>query len=649
MISKRKEYKMETKTIPVVGMACASCSAHVEKKLNSLEGVRSAAVSLPGRSALVEYDPSKISLEQMKAEINGIGYDLIIDEEASVSEIENREYTILKRKTILSWIFSLLVMSISMGWIHLGNRDIANQTSMLISLVNLFVCGWVFYRNAWKQLTHVTANMDTLVALSTGISFLFSTFNTFWGDAVWTPQGIEWHTYFDASVMIITFVLTGRLLEEKARKSTASSIRELMGLAPKTAHLVREGKIEEVPLATIEVGDVLEVKAGEKIPVDGDVCQAESFMTVDGAYVDESMITGEPNPALKKMGAKVLAGTILAQGKLRFRAKQIGEDTALAHIIKMVQQAQGSKAPVQRAVDKVALVFVPTVAAIALLTFILWWAIGGNDELPHAILSAVAVLVIACPCALGLATPTALMVGIGKAAKKNILIKDATALENIRNINAMVMDKTGTLTIPNQQIDFTKSDQLPLEERETLKPHAQQAIQELKEQGVDVYLMSGDKDDAVRYWADKAGIGHYQSKVLPQDKENLVRTLQQEGKKVAMVGDGINDTQALALADVSIAMAKGTDVAMDVAQVTLMGDDLRRIPEAITLSRKTVTMIKENLFWAFIYNLVCIPLAAGALHVFGIDFQITPTWASALMAFSSVSVVLNSLRLKFVK
>lgn len=640
---------METKTIPVVGMACASCSAHVEKKLNSLEGVRSAAVSLPGRSALVEYDPSKISLEQMKAEINGIGYDLIIDEEASVSEIENREYTILKRKTILSWIFSLLVMSISMGWIHLGNRDIANQTSMLISLVNLFVCGWVFYRNAWKQLTHVTANMDTLVALSTGISFLFSTFNTFWGDAVWTPQGIEWHTYFDASVMIITFVLTGRLLEEKARKSTASSIRELMGLAPKTAHLVREGKIEEVPLATIEVGDVLEVKAGEKIPVDGDVCQAESFMTVDGAYVDESMITGEPNPALKKMGAKVLAGTILAQGKLRFRAKQIGEDTALAHIIKMVQQAQGSKAPVQRAVDKVALVFVPTVAAIALLTFILWWAIGGNDELPHAILSAVAVLVIACPCALGLATPTALMVGIGKAAKKNILIKDATALENIRNINAMVMDKTGTLTIPNQQIDFTKSDQLPLEERETLKPHAQQAIQELKEQGVDVYLMSGDKDDAVRYWADKAGIGHYQSKVLPQDKENLVRTLQQEGKKVAMVGDGINDTQALALADVSIAMAKGTDVAMDVAQVTLMGDDLRRIPEAIKLSRKTVTMIKENLFWAFIYNLVCIPLAAGALHVFGIDFQITPTWASALMAFSSVSVVLNSLRLKFVK
>ena len=649
MISNRKENNMETKTIPVVGMACASCSAHVERKLNSLQGVQSASVSLPGRSALVEYDPSVISLEQMKAEINGIGYDLIIDQETSVTEIENRAYTVLKRKTILSWVFSLLVMSISMGWIHLGNRDVANQTSMLISLLNLFVCGRVFFRNAWKQLSHMTANMDTLVALSTGISFLFSTFNTFWGDAVWASKGIEWHTYFDASVMIITFVLTGRLLEEKARKSTASSIRELMGLAPKTAHLVREGKVEEVPLSTIEVGDVLEVKAGEKIPVDGDVSQAESFMTADGAYVDESMITGEPNPALKKMGAKVLAGTILAQGKLRFRAKQIGEDTALAHIIKMVQQAQGSKAPVQRAVDKVALVFVPTVAAIALLTFILWWAIGGNDELPHAILSAVAVLVIACPCALGLATPTALMVGIGKAAKKNILIKDATALENIRNINAMVMDKTGTLTIPNQQIDFTKSDQLPLEERETLKPHAQQAIQELKEQGVDVYLMSGDKDDAVRYWADKAGIGHYQSKVLPQDKENLVRTLQQEGKKVAMVGDGINDTQALALADVSIAMAKGTDVAMDVAQVTLMGDDLRRIPEAITLSRKTVTMIKENLFWAFIYNLVCIPLAAGALHVFGIDFQITPTWASALMAFSSVSVVLNSLRLKFVK
>ena len=410
---------------------------------------------------------------------------------------------------------------------------------------------------------------------------------------------------------------------------------------------MKGSQVEEVPISTIQVGDMLEVRAGEKIPVDGVVAWANSFMLEDGAYVDESMISGEPTPALKQKGGKVLAGTVIQQGKLRFRAREIGENTALAHIIRMVQEAQGSKAPVQRVVDKMARIFVPIVGAIALLTFLVWWAIGGNAMLPQAIISAVAVLVVACPCAMGLATPTALMVGIGKAAENNILIKDAAALENIRNIDTLVIDKTGTLTIPNQNIDFTKADNLPLEQRETLKPKAQEAMKELQESDVEVYMMSGDKEEAAKYWAEKAGIKHYQSKVLPADKENLVKKLQSEGHKVAMVGDGINDTQALALADVSIAIGKGTDVAMDVAQMTLMGDDLTRIPEAIKLSRSTVSMIHQNLFWAFIYNIVCIPLAAGVLHIFGIDFQLTPMWASALMACYSVSVILNSLRLKF--
>uniref|UniRef100_A0AB33JBT8 Heavy metal translocating P-type ATPase n=1 Tax=Prevotella sp. GTC17260 TaxID=3236796 RepID=A0AB33JBT8_9BACT len=638
---------MEKRTIPVVGMACSACSANVERRLNALEGISMASVSLPGRSALVEYDPQIISLEKMKSEINAIGYDMIIESDRSVVEIERCEYQLLRRKTILSWVFSILVMSVSMGWIAVSNRDIANQAAMLLALANFVYCGRGFFVSAARQMSHGTANMDTLVALSTSIAFLFSTFNTFWGTTVWGARGIEWHTYFDASVMIITFVLTGRLLEEKAKNGTASSIRALMGLAPKTAHVVKGAEIDEVPISTIAVGDVLEVHPGEKVPVDGDVTWANSFMQEDGAYVDESMITGEPIPALKQVGSKVLAGTIVQQGKLRFRARQIGEDTALAHIIRMVQEAQGSKAPVQRVVDRVALVFVPVVAAIALLTFIIWWMVGGNAMLPQAILSAVAVLVIACPCAMGLATPTALMVGIGKAAQENVLIKDASALESMRTVNAVVIDKTGTITIPNRNVDFTKADELPLEERESLKPHAREAMEELQGMGIEVYMMSGDKEDAARYWAEKAGIRHYRSKVLPQDKENLVRRLQAEGKRVAMIGDGINDTQALALADVSVAMGRGTDVAMDVAQVTLMSDDLRRIPEAIRLSKKTVRMIGQNLFWAFVYNIVCIPLAAGVLHIVGINFQITPMWASALMAFSSVSVVLNSLRLKF--
>lgn len=640
------------KTIPVIGMACSVCAANVERKLNSLDGINSATVSLAGRTALVDFNPEQITLEDMKREISNAGYDLVIEEDRSAEEINRREFTLLKRKTIGSWIFTLLVMAFSMGWISMGaeselaTRDINNQMALIIALVNMIWCGKGFYISAWKQLKHATANMDSLVALSTMIAFLLSSFNTFWGDDVWGTRGIEWHTYFDASVMIITFVLTGRCLEEKAKDSTASSIRHLMGLQPKTARLIDGDKIEEVPLSTIGRGDVIEVRAGEKIPVDGIVTEAESFMTADAAYIDEAMITGEPTPVAKRKGDTVMAGTIPSQGKLRMRAMQIGEKTALAQIIRMVQEAQVSKAPVQRIVDQAALVFVPVVAAIALVTFIVWWAIGGNAALPQAILSAVAVLVIACPCAMGLATPTALMVGMGKAAEKQILIKDAAALERLRKVNALVIDKTGTLTIPNQNVDFTKADDIDLETRETLKPNAAEAMSILQKEGIEVWMMSGDKEEAASYWAQKAGIQHYQSKVKPDDKQALVKKLQEEGKRVMMVGDGINDTQALALADVSMAIGKGTDVAMDVAQVTLMGDDLLAIPEAVKLSRKTVSMIWQNLFWAFVYNIVCIPLAAGALHIFGIDFQITPMWASGLMACSSLSVVLNSLRLK---
>ncbi len=635
-------------------MACSVCSANVEKKLQSLKGINSASVSLASRTALVDYNPDIISLEDMKREISNAGYDLVIENDRSVEEINRREFTLLRRRTLASWLFAILTMCFSMGWIsHTGS--FANQICLLLTLANLLYCGKQFYVSAWKQLLHHTANMDSLVALSTLIAFLFSTFNTFFGEMVWGARGIEWHTYFDASVMIITFVLTGRCLEEKAKDSTASSIRQLMGMQPKTARLVTrekmEGtndyKMEEVPISTIQIGDMIEVRAGEKIPVDGVVTQAESFMTADAAYVDEAMISGEPTPAMKKAGDNVLAGTIPSQGKLRMRAKQIGENTALAHIIRMVQEAQGSKAPVQRIVDKAAVVFVPVVAAIAFFTFLVWLIVGGNGALPQAILSAVAVLVIACPCAMGLATPTALMVGIGKAAQKQILIKDASALENLRKVDALVIDKTGTLTIPNPNIDFTRQDQLSLQERESLKPHAKEAMTALRQEGIEVYMMSGDKEEAARYWAQEAGIGNYHSKVLPGDKQALVKTLQQQGKRVAMVGDGINDTQALALADVSIAIGRGTDVAMDVAQITLMGDDLMALPDAVVLSRKTVGMIWQNLFWAFVYNIVCIPLAAGALHIFGIDFQITPMWASGLMACSSLSVVLNSLRLRW--
>lgn len=629
---------MEKKILPVLGMACAGCSANVERKLKAMDGIKSVSVSLPGRTAMVEYDEKIVTPADMKREIDAAGFELIIDEETRVDTLEKNSYRLLLRRTALSWLFALLTMSVSMGWVSAGSPDASNQVLLIICIVNMIYCGRQFYLNAWRLLLHRSANMDTLVAMSTLMSFGFSVFNTFWGSSFWGSRGIEWHTYYDASVMIITFVLTGRSLEERAKKSTASAIRSLMGLVPRMVHIVRNGDVTDVPLAAVSVGDVVEVRKGEKIPVDG-------TLTEGTGYVDESMISGEPLPVSKSTAARVLAGTIVSEGTLRFRAEQVGQHTMLANIIRMVQEAQGSKAPVQRLVDKVALVFVPCVLAVSVLTFVLWLLIGGESVLPQALLSAISVLVIACPCAMGLATPTALMVGIGKAAQCGILVKDATAVEQMCKVDALVIDKTGTLTIPNKDVDFKSAENIALEDREQLKPHAVEAISMLKARGIEVWMMSGDKEEAAAYWAKKVGIDHWKSCCMPQDKEDIVRHLQLQGKTVAMVGDGINDSQALALADVSIAMARGTDVAMDVAQVTLMGDDLRRIADACRLSHNTVAMIRQNLFWAFVYNIICIPLAAGALRLFGVDFQITPMWASALMAMSSVSVVTNSLRL----
>lgn len=633
---------MEKKILPVLGMACAGCSANVERRLKAMDGMKSVAVSLPGRTAMVEYDESKVTPADMKKVVDAAGFELIIDEETRVDTIEKNSYRLQLRRMAVSWVLALLTMAVSMGWLAVGGRDAANQTMLIIALANMAYCGRQFYANAWRLLVHRSANMDTLVAMSTAISFLFSVFNTFWGEQFWGARGIEWHTYYDASVMIITFVLTGRCLEERAKKSTASAIRSLMGLVPKQAHAVSMGEVCDVPLAAVAKGDIVEVRQGEKVPVDGVVSEGEGG-------VDESMISGEPLLVGKYAGDRLLAGTIVGEGCLRFRAEQVGSETVLANIIRMVEEAQGSKAPVQRFVDKAALVFVPCVLLLAVLTFVVWMVVGGEAMLPQALLSAVSVLVIACPCAMGLATPTALMVGIGKAAQRGILVKDATAVEQLCRVNAVVIDKTGTLTVPNKDINFKLADDVAIDQRERLKPHAAEAVELLQERGVEVWMMSGDKEEAAAYWAGKTGIKHWKSRCMPQDKENMVRSLQTEGKCVAMVGDGINDSQALALADVSIAMGRGTDVAMDVAQVTLMGDDLRRIPEACQLSQRTVGMIRQNLFWAFIYNIVCIPLAAGLPHVFGFNIQITPMWASALMAMSSVSVVTNSLRLKYKK
>lgn len=631
---------LRKQTFPVVGMACVACAANVERKLASLHGVSQAVVSLAERVVIVSYETSVVTPKDMKREINAIGYDLIIDEDTSVEEIGRRQWRVLVRKTVVSWLLSVACMSVTMGWVSVGGRGAALQVALLIALANMLFCGKSFYVKAVRLLRGKSAGMDTLVALSTSITFFFSSYNVFWGDVS--------QVYFDSCGMIISFVLTGMMLEEKAKDGTATSIRRLMRMTPKTARVVSGGETREVPISTISVGDIIEVGAGEKIPVDGEVISAESFMTADAAYVDESMITGEPTPAEKRKGSRVLAGTTPSQGKMRMRARQVGADTALAHIVSTVREAAASKAPAQRIADKAVAVFVPVVGLVALTTLILWLAIGGTEMLPQAIASAVTVMAIACPCAMGLATPAAIMVGIGKASDNHILIKDAAALERMRKIDVLVTDKTGTLTIPNKSVDFTAADSLEPEERETLKKNAAEAIMALRRQGIEVWMMSGDREEAAAYWAKRLGIGHYKYGCLPHDKQRLVEDLKAGGKTVAMVGDGINDTQALALADVSIAVAGGTDVAIDAAQVTLMGDDLNALPRMVELSRQTTATIRQNLFWAFAYNLLCIPIAAGVLHLFYANppIQFTPAWGSALMAMSSLSVLANSLRLK---
>lgn len=625
------------KTYPVIGMACAGCTAQVERTLKAVNGVSEATVSLATRCATVTFDEQNVDAQQLREAVAAAGYELVTDETQSADTLQRGEYVRLRRKVAWAWLFAVSTMAVSMEWVSVGATAMRNQLSLLLALGGLVVCASQFYVRAGRQLLHRSATMDTLVALSTAVSFAFSTAATLY------PQ-TGWPTYFDASIMIVAFVLTGRLLEEKAKDSTAASLRRLMGLQPKTAHLVSGETTCEVPLTTIEPGDIIEVRAGEHIPVDGTVIWAESFMTPDAAYVDESSLTGEPTPTRKQQGDTVMAGTAPSQGRLRLRARQVGAQTALAHIIHTVQTAQNSKAPVQRITDRMVEWFVPIVASLSLLTLAAWWL--ASDNLPEAVVHGVAVLVVACPCALGLATPTALMVGMGKAAEHQILIKDAATLERVRSVTAMVVDKTGTLTHPNDVVDFTLADTLAVEERETLRPHAAEAMAMLHDMGVEVWMMSGDREEAVAHWAGKLGITRYQSGAHPEDKEALVRRLQAEGKIVAMVGDGINDTSALALADVSVAMSKGTDVAMDVAGATLMSDDLRRLPEAIVLSRQTVKMIGQNLFWALAYNVICIPLAAGVPQAFGIDMALTPSVAAVLMALSSVSVVLNSLRLR---
>ncbi len=564
----------------------------------------------------------------MRDALEGAGYELIIEAQEQVVSIEQNRLKQTTRRTILAWAFTLLTMSVTMGWVNVGDANATGQVAFLLSLACLIFCARPFYVSAVKQALHGSAGMDTLVALSTFISFIFSSFNTFGGDSFWAAHGLEANIWYESVVMIIAFVLTGRLLEERAKRSTTSAIRSMMSLQPRTARIVDDkGAENEVPISTIVEDDIVCIKAGDKIPVDG-------LLTEGSASVDESMMTGESVDVEKVVGSRVLAGTIVRSGNARIRATETGSKTALAGMIRMVEEAQNSKAPVQREVDKIALVFVPIVLLLSVLTFVVWLIFGGTEMLPRAILSAVTVLVIACPCAMGLATPTAITVGIGRAAKKGILIKDAVALEKMRQIDALVIDKTGTITTSSP-------------EGETLKPSAKEAITDLKNSGIEIIMMSGDTEERASHWAKEAGIENYKSRVTPQDKQDMVRALQQQNRTVAMVGDGINDSQALASADVSIAIGQGTDIAMEIAQATLMTPNLTAINEGIQTSRLTVKTIHQNLFWAFIYNIICIPLAAGLPYLFGSDFIVTPMLASALMAFSSVSVVLNSLRIKY--
>ncbi len=743
--TKKKNHKQGVKeSFPVTGMTCASCAASVESVLKHTEGVFDASVNFANSSVLVEYD-KELSPNQLQNALREVGYDIIIDAEDPSEvqqELQQKHYQDIKNRTIWSAILTLPIFVLGMFYMQ---WEPGKWISLVLAFPILFWFGRSFFINAFKQAKHGKANMDTLVALSTGIAFLFSVFNTFFPE-FWLSRGIEPHVYYEAATVIITFISLGKLLEEKAKSNTSSAIKKLMGLQPKTLKIIENGEEKEIPISSVQVGQTILVRPGEKIPVDGEVSKGSS-------YVDESMITGEPVPVQKSQGEKVFAGTVNQKGSFQFTAEKVGGETLLSQIIKMVQQAQGSKAPVQKLVDKIAGIFVPVVLGISIVTFIVWMSLGGDNAFSQALLTSVAVLVIACPCALGLATPTAIMVGIGKGAENNILIKDAESLELGHKVNAVILDKTGTITegkplvtdifwkdkledineykkvllaieaqsehplaeavvnhlkdeniekaeiasfesitgkgvkaqtengspyyVGNHKLMLEKNIQIDaslmqtaesLEEQaktviffgnekqvlailaiaDKIKETSKMAIATLQERGIEVYMLTGDNNKTASAVAKQVGITNYQGEVMPSDKAAFVEKLQADGKIVAMVGDGINDSHALAQANVSIAMGKGSDIAMDVAKMTLITSDLQSIPKALELSKRTVLGIRQNLFWAFIYNIIGIPIAAGVLYPVN-GFLLDPMIAGAAMAFSSVSVVANSLRLKRVK
>ncbi|QDK80437.1 copper-translocating P-type ATPase [Spirosoma sp. KCTC 42546] len=753
------------KTFPVLEMSCAACAVSVESILKSTPGVSDAGVNYANQSAWVQFDPKAVTVVDLQNAVRAIGYDIVIESEDPTqadpqqvqAEAQQRHYKQLKQRTIWALVLSLPIVVIGMFFMDQPNgvkwTSYANYLMMFLSAAVVFGLGRSFFVNAWKQALHARANMDTLVALSTGIAFLFSAFNTVYPE-FWHHRGQHPHVYFEAASVVVAFILLGKVLEERAKSTTSSAIKKLMGLQPKTVRLVEGDTEREVPISSVQVGQLLVVRPGEKIPVDGRVELGQS-------YVDESMISGEPLPVEKLAGTTVFAGTINQKGSFRFRAEKVGADTLLAQIIRMVQDAQGSKAPVQQLVDRIAGIFVPVVLGIALLTFVVWMVFGQYlapeaDPFTTALLTSVTVLVIACPCALGLATPTAIMVGIGKGAEHNILIKDAESLEVAHRVNALILDKTGTITEGKPVVTdlyWTASeDELPMLQRvlytleslsehplaeavtlkltdtksvlvdsfesvtgrgvkahyqsetyfvgnqslleenqielsetqiqqasklqsqaktvvffakrrvdekqaevlatiaiaDPIKPSSKKAIDTLQSRGIDVYMLTGDNAQTAASVAKQVGVDYYNANMMPADKANFVNELQTTGKIVAMVGDGINDSQAMAQADVSIAMGKGSDIAMDVARMTLITSDLNSIPQALQLSKQTVRVIRQNLFWAFIYNIIGIPIAAGLLYP-SFGFLLNPMIAGAAMALSSVSVVSNSLRLRGMK
>lgn len=724
-------------TYPVLGMSCASCAARVDKTLNGLPGVYQATVNYATAVAQVEYNPEICSDATLQSAVQDAGYDLLVDtgEDAAdkAEEIRLTRYRKIKRRTVAALLLSLPVMVISMFF-----EDISSLKYVLWILATpvVFGLGREFYINAWRQLKHGTSNMDTLVAVSTGIAYTFSVFNLLFPD-FWFSRGIEPHIYFEAASVIIAFILLGRLLEERAKQNTSSAIKKLIGLQPKTVIIIVDSDERTVPITAVQKGDTILVKPGERIAVDGVVVTGES-------YVDESMLNGEPVPMHKQSGEKVFAGTINQKGTFRFIADKIGSDTMLAQIIRMVQDAQGSKAPVQKLVDRIARFFVPAIISISIIAFVAWIFLAPTNGFTNGLLAMVTVLIIACPCALGLATPTAIMVGIGKGAEKGILIKDAQSLEIAPKIDTIILDKTGTITAGHpivieslwengfehsrkilysleklsehplsdavvntlqneKEISIDKFENVPgkgvkgvvgsqtyyagslsllndnhitiashlqelankwTQEAKTLvwfadstqaiaaialtdeiKQTSAQAISQLQEMGVEVHMLTGDNAISAQAISRKVGINHYKAGVLPNEKAQFIKELQANGKKVGMVGDGINDSAALAQANLSIAMGQGSDIAVDTAMATILSSDLLKIPETIRLSQLTIKTIYQNLFWAFIYNLIGIPIAAGIFYSVN-GFLLNPMWASAAMAFSSVSVVLNSLRLK---